>query len=139
MEMKVIIIWFVNHNVTLVRLELEVADAVKVHVHEDVGEHALNEIGPDIAAVVILAAQSFSDVPNEVPQINGGQFLLQTDRCWCVSIITSPFLNLIAEFLQFTIIINKGGHGVSCIVLDGGNCFLSFLFLLQLILFGCIE
>ena len=72
MEMKVIIIWFVNHNVTLVRLELEVADAVKVHVHEDVGEHALNEIGPDIAAVVILAAQSFSDVPNEVPQINGG-------------------------------------------------------------------
>ena len=108
MEVPVILVWFIYHDVSFVGLKLEVADAVKVHVHEDVGEHALNEIGPDIAAVVILAAQSFSDVPNEVPQINGGQFLLQTDRCWCVCIITSPFLNLIAEFLQFTIIINKG-------------------------------
>ena len=66
MEMKVIIVWFVYHDVSFVGLKLEVANAVKVHVHEDVGEHTLNEIGPDIAAVVILAAQSFTDVPNEV-------------------------------------------------------------------------
>jgi hypothetical protein len=96
MEMKVIIIWFVNHNVTLVRLELEVADAVKVHVHEDVGEHALNEIGPDIAAVVILVAQSFCNVPNEVAQINSGQFLFQTDWRWSVCIIIRPLLYLVA-------------------------------------------
>lgn len=107
MELKVIIIWLVNHDATLVRLELEVADTVKVHVHEDVREHALNEIGPNITAVVILTAQSFTDVPNEVAEINGSQFLFQTDWRWCVCIIICPRLNLIAEFLQFPVIIDK--------------------------------
>lgn len=33
MEMPVIFVWLVYHNTALVGLELEVADAVKVHIH----------------------------------------------------------------------------------------------------------
>ena len=67
MEMKVIIIWFVNHNVTLVRLELEVADAILLDVSHYIREHTLDEVGTDTSRIVFLAAQSLGYIPNKVP------------------------------------------------------------------------
>ena len=79
MEVPVILVWFIYHDVSFVGLKLEVADAVKVYVHEDVGEHALDKISTDLSTIIVFTAKSFTYVPYEVPQVCGGQFLLQLD------------------------------------------------------------
>ena len=67
--MPVIIVRLIYHDVSFVGLELEVADAVEIHVHEYVGKHALDKIGTDLSTIIVFTAKSFTDVPHEVSQV----------------------------------------------------------------------
>ena len=64
--MVVIFIRFVYHDATLVRLELEVADAVLLDVLHHIGKHRLDEVCPCITIVAVPGTQSFTDIPNKV-------------------------------------------------------------------------
>ena len=67
MEVIVTIVRLIYHDVSCIRLELEVADAVKFYVFHYVRKHTLNEDGAYFARVVFLAAQSLSYIPDKVP------------------------------------------------------------------------
>ena len=67
MEVIVALVRLVYHNIASIRLELEVADAVKFYVSHYIREHTLDEDGAYFASVVFLAAQPLGYVPYKVP------------------------------------------------------------------------
>ena len=56
--MVVIFIRLVYHDATLVRLELEVTDAVLLDVLHHIGKHRFDEVCPCIAIIAVLGAQT---------------------------------------------------------------------------------
>ena len=71
--MIVTLVWSVYHDAAIIRLKLEVADAVKFYVSHHVWKHPLDEDGAYFARVVFLAAQSLGYIPDKVPQVKGGK------------------------------------------------------------------
>ena len=67
MEVIVTIVRLIYHDVSCIRLELEIADAVKFYVSHHVWKHPLDKDGAYFARVVFLAAQSFGYIPDKVP------------------------------------------------------------------------
>ena len=67
MEMIVTLVWLVYHDAASIRLELEIAYAVKFYVSHHIREHTLDEDGAYFASVVFLAAQPLGYVPYKVP------------------------------------------------------------------------
>ena len=61
MEVIVVLIRLVYHDVPRIRLELEIADAVLLDVSHHIGEHALDEVCTDTSCVVFLAAKALGD------------------------------------------------------------------------------
>ena len=67
MEVIVILVRLVYHDISCIWLKLEIADAVKFYVSHHVWKHPLDEDGAYFARVVFLAAQSLGYVPDKVP------------------------------------------------------------------------
>ena len=67
MEVIVILVRLVYHDISCIWLKLEVADAVKFYVFHYVRKHTLNEDGAYFARIVFLAAQSLGYIPDKVP------------------------------------------------------------------------
>ena len=84
--MVVIFIRLVYHDATLVRLELEVADAVLLDVLHHIGKHRLDEVCTCITVIAVLGTQAFTDIPNKVAEIEGGKSLFQPDGNWRIGI-----------------------------------------------------
>ncbi len=80
MEMIVTLIRLVYHDATLVRLELEVADAVLLDVLHHIGKHRFDEVCTCITVIAVLGSQAFTDIPNKVSEVEGGKSLLQSDE-----------------------------------------------------------
>lgn len=72
MGMIVTLIRLVYHDATLVRLELEITDAILLDILHHIGKHRLDEVSPCITVVAILGTQAFTDIPNKVPEVEGG-------------------------------------------------------------------
>ena len=66
MEMIVPLFWLVYHDISCIRLKLEIADAIKFNVFHYVWKHPLNEDGAYFARVVFLAAQPLGYIPDKV-------------------------------------------------------------------------
>lgn len=66
-EMVVIFIRLVYYDISCIRLELEIADAVLLDVSHHIWEHTLDEVSTDTSRIVFLAAQSLGYVPDKVP------------------------------------------------------------------------
>ena len=84
--MVVIFIRLVYHDAPLVRLELEITDAILLDVLHHIGEHRLDEVCPCITIVAVLGTQTFTDIPNKVAEIEGGKSLFQPDGDWRIGI-----------------------------------------------------
>ena len=73
MEMIVTLVRLVYHDAASIRLELEIAYAVKFYVLHYVGKHPFYKDGAYFARIVFLAAQPLGYVPDKMPQVKGGQ------------------------------------------------------------------
>ena len=67
MEVIVTIVRLIYHDVSCIRLELEVADAVLLDVSHHIREHTLDKVCTDKSGIVFLAAQSLGYIPDKVP------------------------------------------------------------------------
>ena len=67
MEVIVTIVRLIYHDVSCIRLELEVADAILLDVSHHIREHTLDEVCTDTSRIVFLAAQSLGYIPDKVP------------------------------------------------------------------------
>ena len=106
MEVIVTLVRLVYHDVSCIRLEFEVADAVLLDVSQHIGEHTLDEVGTDTSRIVFLAAQPLGYVPNKVPKVKGGKSGLQPDGDRCMLPVIGPLPDCITEFFQFLIVID---------------------------------
>ena len=106
MEVIVTIVRLIYHDVSCIRLELEVADAVLLYVSHHIGEHTLDEVGTDTSRIVFLATQPLGYVPDKVPQVKGGKGGLQSDGYGYMLPVISPLSDCITDFFQFLIIID---------------------------------
>ena len=109
-EMPVVFVRLIYQNTALVGLELEVPCTVLGHIHEYGRKHLHDEVGTGIAIIAVLGAQTLTYVPYEVTEVNSSQLLFKADRHSLVSKIFRPFLNLLTEFLQFLVVIDKKGR-----------------------------
>ena len=114
--MVVIFIRLVYHDAPLVRLELEVTDAILLDVLHHIRKHRLDEVCTYIAIVTILGTQTFTDIPNKVAEIEGGKSLFQPDRDWRIGIFFRPMPYFLAKVLQLFAVIDIGRHGISGII-----------------------
>ena len=105
MEVIVTLIWLVYHDAASIRLELEVADAVKFYVLHHVGKHPFDKHGAYFARVVFLAAQPLGYVPDKVPQVKGSKSGLQPDGYRYMPPVVSPLFDFIAKLFQLLVII----------------------------------
>ena len=67
MEVIVTIVRLIYHDVSCIRLELEVADAILLDVSHHIREHTLDEVSTDTSRIIFLAAQSLGYSPDKVP------------------------------------------------------------------------
>ena len=67
MEVIVILVRLVYHDISCIWLKLEIADAVKFYVFHYVREHTLDEVCTNTSRIVFLAAQSLGYIPDKVP------------------------------------------------------------------------
>ncbi len=67
MEVIVTIVRLIYHDVSCIRLELEVADAILLDVSHHIREHTLDEVSTDTSRIIFLAAQSLGYIPDKVP------------------------------------------------------------------------
>ena len=67
MEVIVTIVRLIYHDVSCIRLELEVADAILLDVSHHIREHTLDKVCTDTSRIIFLAAQSLGYIPDKVP------------------------------------------------------------------------
>ena len=67
MEVIVTLVRLVYYDISCIRLELEIADAVLLDVSHHIWEHTFDEVSTDTSRIVFLAAQSLGYVPDKVP------------------------------------------------------------------------
>ena len=66
MEVIVALVRLVYYDISCIRLELEIADAILLDVSHYIGEHTLDEVCTDTSRIVFLAAQSLGYVPDKM-------------------------------------------------------------------------
>ena len=106
MEMIVTLVRLVYHDAASIRLELEIAYAVKFYVLHYVGKHPFYKDGAYFARIVFLAAQPLGYVPDKMPQVKGGQGGLQPNGHRYMLPVIGPLSDSITEFFQFLIVID---------------------------------
>ena len=74
MEVIVTLVRLVYYDISCIRLELEIADAVKFYVLHHVGKHPFDKHGAYFARAVFLAAQPLGYVPDGSTRFCVGQY-----------------------------------------------------------------